>query len=200
MPLIQIGLFRDHAGDPLSFLIRETTRTSYTHACIITNRLTNEISEANMPHVRRRLLVDAELEGIDVFDIIGLTAEQSASIIAECIKRETAMEPYSVDNLFRFDPILRVIFGEAKDDLSDKSPLICSQYALDVVYDGAGITLLNAPSYEVDPGKVAWSVLLKKGDVLNPVGRTAIASAVKQSLASEILSVAGNIVSEVAPG
>jgi hypothetical protein len=42
--------------------------------------------------------------------------------------------------------------------------------------------------------------LLKKGDVLNPVGRTAIASAVKQSLASEILSVAGNIVSEVAPG
>ena len=102
MPHVQIGLFREHKGDPLSFLILEETRTAYTHACIITDRLRNEISEAYAPHVRRRILDDSEVEGVDVFDINGLTAEQSQAILDECAKntpfdRLAAMEAKIAD-------------------------------------------------------------------------------------------------------
>ena len=169
MSHVQIGLFREHKGDPLSFLIIEETRTAYTHACIITDRLKNEISEAYAPHVRRRILDDSEVEGIDVFDINGLTAEQSQAILDECARREAVKEPYAITNLFRFNPFLRAIFGEAKDDGSDNRPVICSQYALDVV-KVARPPLLNAPSYAVDPGHVAWSTELTPAPPLKPLG------------------------------
>jgi hypothetical protein len=165
MSLIQIVLFRKHAVDPLSWLITEETDTEYTHAAIVTDRSKNEISEAYAPHVRRRVLASSELAGIDVFDIVGLTQEQSDLILAECAKREAALEPYSIANLFRFNPVFRGLLGQAVDDGSPHAHLICSQYDLDCV-KAAGIVLLNAPSYQVDPGHIAWSPLVKLGEPL----------------------------------
>ena len=136
MSLIQIVLFRKHAVDPLSWLITEETDTEYTHAAIVTDRSKNEISEAYAPHVRRRVLASSELAGIDVFA-----------------------------NLFRFNPVFRGLLGQAVDDGSPHAHLICSQYDLDCV-KAAGIVLLNAPSYQVDPGHIAWSPLVKLGEPL----------------------------------
>jgi hypothetical protein len=148
MSLIQIVLFRKHAVDPLSWLITEETDTEYTHAAIVTDRSKNEISEAYAPHVRRRVLASSELAGIDVFDIVGLTQEQSDLILAECA-----------------NPVFRGLLGQAVDDGSPHAHLICSQYDLDCV-KAAGIVLLNAPSYQVDPGHIAWSPLVKLGEPL----------------------------------
>ena len=166
---MKLALFRAHAGDPLCNVIAAVTRTEFTHAAILTNEETNEISEAYVPHVRRRLLKDSELAGIAVFDVAGLTPEREAGVLAYCADAEAKQEPYSIENLFRFNPLLLQIFGEAAD-ANDHAPVICSQYAFDGFERGAGIRLLNAPSYKLAPGFLAWSPLLTTAPDLKPVG------------------------------
>ena len=169
-----ILLFRTHAHDPLSQVIQEVTRTDYTHAAILINSDTNEISEAYVPHVRSRFLADNELAGIDVF-ACDMTDEQASGILNYCAEAQAQHEPYDIFNLLRFNPLLREVLGEATDT-SFKSPVICSQYDLDAFERGAGIKLLNAPSYKVAPGVVAWSPLLKQQPPLQPVSKTVTAS------------------------
>lgn len=164
---MKLLLFKTHAGDPLSRVIDAVTRTEYTHAAILTNEATNEISEAYVPHVRRRELSATELGGIDVFSVAGLTPEKEAGVLAYCAQAEAAQEPYSIINLLRFNPLLRRIFGEATD-ASAHAPVICSQYAFDAFDRGAGIKLLNAPSYKVAPGFLAWSPLVTLAAALTP--------------------------------
>lgn len=156
---MKLLLFKVHAGDPLSAVIAEVTRTAFTHAAILTDEATNEISEAYLPHVRRRLLLDSELPGIVPFDVAGLTAEKAAGVLNYCAAAEAAQEPYSLENLCRFSPLLRDLLGEAQD-ASARAPVICSQYVFDAFERGAGIRLLNAPSYVLAPGYLAWSPLL----------------------------------------
>jgi hypothetical protein len=174
---IKILLFKVHKGDELSAVIQDVTRTAYTHAALLLDETTNEISEAYIPHIRRRKLADTELAGIDVFGM-ELTPEQEAGILAYCVEAEAANEPYSIENLLRFNPLLRHIFGEAVD-VNVHSPVICSQYTFDAFDRGAGVKLLNAPSYEIAPGYLAWSPLLKpqpplKSLVAPMVGEAAI--------------------------
>lgn len=164
---MKLLLFKTHAGDPLSTVIDEVTRTGYTHAAILTDEDANEISEAYVPHVRRRFLNDSELPGIDAFDVVGLTPDKAVAVLAYCKSAEAAQEPYSIENLCRFNPILRDIFGEAQD-VGIHSPVICSQYAFDAFDRGAGIKLLNAPSYKMAPGYLAWSPLAIPAPALKP--------------------------------
>jgi len=141
---------------PVSNVIQAATRTVYTHAALLVNPDAHEISEAYFPHVRRRRLDDAELGGIDFFDVEGLTPAGEAGVLKYCAEAEAVQEPYSLENLARFSPLLRKLLGEAQD-MSVHAPVICSQYAFDALDRGAGIKLLNAPSYELAPGYLAWS-------------------------------------------
>lgn len=165
--MVKLLLFHDHAGDPLTRVIDDVTRTEFTHAAILTDESTNEISEAYLPHVRRRRLANSELAGIAVFDIAGMTEEKSARVIAYCAAAEAAKEPYSIENLFRFSPLARRVLGEATD-LGIHSPVICSQYAFDGFARGADIKLLNAPSYKIAPGFLQWSPLAIPAPDLTP--------------------------------
>lgn len=167
---MKLLLFRQHAGDLLSSVIVDDTRTIYTHAAILIDEATNKISEAYIPHVRSRFLLDSELAGIDAFDIDFLTPEKEAAVVAYCMAAEAAKEPYSIENLCRFNPLFRKILGEATD-LTIHSPVICSQYVFDAFDRAAGIKLLNAQSYQIAPGYLAWSPLLFPARALKPVGR-----------------------------
>lgn len=166
---MKLLLFKVHAGDPLSAVINAVTRTEYTHAALLLNEATHEISEAYVPHVRRRVLLDSELAGIDVFEVVGMTQEKADAIEAYCKEAEEAHEPYSIENLFRFNPFLRHIFGEATD-IGVHSPVICSQYAHDAIDRAAGIKLLNAPSYKIAPGYLQWSPLANPAPALKSLG------------------------------
>lgn len=170
----KILLCRVHAGDELSGVIRAVTRTEYTHAMILKGIERGQyiVSEAYWPHVRERPLLDSELAGIDAFDV-PMDDLQATKVLAYCAAAEAAHEPYSLENLLRFNPLLRRIFGEATD-LSDKSPVICSQYAFDAFDRGGGIKLLNAPSYEIAPGYLAWSTLLIPFWTLPPLDRASV--------------------------
>ena len=70
---MKVLLFREHAGDPLCALISALSRSQYTHAAVLTDEAKLEIHEAYFPQVRVRTLAPAELAGIDVFAINGLT-------------------------------------------------------------------------------------------------------------------------------
>ena|ERR1035438_9306193 len=166
---MKLLLFRVHARDPLSAVIVGETRTQYTHAAVLMDEATNEICEAYLPHVRFRFLLDSELAGIDAFDISGLNPEMVAGALAYCVAAEAAHEPYSVENLFRFNPFLRELLGEATD-VGVHSPVICSQFAFDVFDRGAHLKLLNAPSYVLAPGYLAWSTLAVPAAPLAPKG------------------------------
>ncbi|TCO87266.1 hypothetical protein EV701_123103 [Chthoniobacter flavus] len=82
MSKILIALFRSHANDPLSFLIKARTAGSYVHAAVVVDPATNTIIEAYYPHVRQRQLADSELNGIDFFEIEGLTDAQADQVSA----------------------------------------------------------------------------------------------------------------------
>ena len=169
---MKLLLFRVHARDVLSTVIVDETRTQYTHAAVLVDEATNKICEAYMPVVHYRLLLDSELAGIDAFDISGLTPEGMAGALAYCDAAVAAKEPYSVENLCRFSGLLRKLLGEAQD-VGVHSPVICSQFAFDVFDRGAHIKLLNAPSYVLAPGYLAWSTLLIPTAGLRPA-RTGI--------------------------
>jgi hypothetical protein len=166
---MKLLLFKVHAGDPLSKVIVGETRTQYTHAAVLVDELTNKICEAYVPHVRFRLLLDSELAGIEAFDIAGLTPEKTAGAMGYCAEAVAAEEPYSIENLCRFNPFLRDLLGEAQD-VGVHSPVICSQFAFDVFDRGAHLKLLNAPSYVLAPGYLAWSTLLTPAAALKPMG------------------------------
>jgi len=163
---MKLLLFRVHRRDPLSAVIVGETRTQYTHAAVLVDEATNKICEAYMPQVRFRFLLNSELAGIDAFDISGLNPERVAGALAYCAAAVAAQEPYSIENLCRFNPFLRDLLGEAQD-VGVHSPVICSQFAFDVFDRGAHIKLLNAPSYVLAPGYLAWSTLLTPA-VLRP--------------------------------
>jgi hypothetical protein len=165
---MKILLFQHHVNDPLSWAIKQITREPYVHAAILIDEAKNEIIEAFFPHVRRRTLSDAELSGVDVFGVAGITTAQEAATVAYCISCLTEGEDYSIANLFRFLPGVRNIIGEASDD-SARNAVFCSQFAFDAVHRGGGIQLLNAHSYEIAPGYLAWSPLLVKQPPLKPV-------------------------------
>jgi hypothetical protein len=92
-----------------------------------------------------------------------------AGALAYCAAAVAAQEPYSIENLCRFNPFLRDLLGEAQD-VGVHSPVICSQFAFDVFDRGAHIKLLNAPSYVLAPGYLAWSTLLTPAAALLPKG------------------------------
>jgi len=166
---MKLLLFKVHAGDPLSKVIVGETRTQYTHAAVLVDELTNKICEAYVPHVRFRLLLDSELAGIEAFDIAGLTPEKTAGAMGYCAEAVAAEEPYSIENLCRFNPFLLKLLGEAQD-VGVHSPVICSQFAFDVFDRGAHLKLLNAPSYVLAPGYLAWSTLLTPSGPLTASG------------------------------
>jgi hypothetical protein len=165
---MKILLFQHHANDPLSWAIKQITREPYVHAAILVDETKNEIIEAFFPHVRRRALADNELSGIDVFAVTNITSEQEEAVIAYAQSCVTEGEDYSIANLFRFLPGVRDVIGEASDD-SARNAVFCSQFAFDAVHRGGGIQLLNAHSYEIAPGYLAWSPLLVKQPALTPL-------------------------------
>lgn len=164
---MKLLLFQHHASDPLSWAIKQLTRGNYVHAAILTDETRNEIIEAYFPHVRKRLLADSELSGIDVFEITGITIEQEQAIIAYATNCLTSGESYSIANLFRFIPVARDLIGEATD-AGPQSSVFCSQFAFDAVHRGGGLQLLNAHSYEVSPVVLSWSPLIKQIAPLTP--------------------------------
>lgn len=164
---MKILLFQHHKNDPLGWAIKAVTDGVYTHAAVLVDESKNEIIEAWYPHVRRRVLTDDELPGIDVFAVKDITPSQEAAVVAECERRLQAMEGYSIENLFRFLPVGRAILGNATDD-SPGSAVVCSQFAFDVVACG-GVKLLNAPSRDIAPQYLSWSPLLIQGPALKPL-------------------------------
>ena len=113
-PRMKLLLFRVHGRDPLSAVIVGETRTQYTHAAVLVDEATNRICEAYMPVVHFRLLLDSELAGIDAFDISGLTPEKVAGALAYCAAAVAAHEPYSIENLCRFNPFLRDLLARRR--------------------------------------------------------------------------------------
>ena len=167
--MIKLLLFKAHQNDPISGVIEAVTRSQYTHAAILKDESTNTISEAWWPHVRERQLDDSELHAIDVFDIsttypqfTGLTAAQNEEILSRCRLREKVHEEYSIENLFRFLPEVEKLIGQAHDT-NPESPVFCSQYCADVI----GLPLLNAPSADIAPGYLRWSLMLFPAPPLN---------------------------------
>jgi len=159
---MKVALFTNHANDPLSFAIKAIMRTSYTHAALLVSD--TEIIEAYWPVVRRRTLNPGELNGIDLFDIVGLTPEREKGVLAFCELAIQHQEHYSVTNLFRFLPFARPVLGEASDTGTGTNPVFCSQFVFDALTHGGGIQIFSdeTNSYEVDPGHLAWSPLLTK--------------------------------------
>lgn len=172
---MKILLFQHHQADPLSWAIKQITRTPYTHAAILTGEGDNTIIEAWFPHVRKRQLADSELSGIDVFAVKDITPLQEQAVIDYATKCLTEGESYSIANLFRFLPVARDLIGEGSD-VGPQSSVFCSQFAFDAVHRGGGIQLLNAHSYEIAPGYLAWSPLLVKQDPLKPLQTPAASS------------------------
>lgn len=173
---IKLGFCRVHQGDPLGGVIKEFTDTDYTHAMIITDDTRNEISEAYFPHVRRRLLNDSELAGIDVYEFVTpLTREQELGILRYCGEAETDQALYSIENLLRYGGVFRKFLGETPDNtelpelIAAHQPVICSQYQMDGVFFGAGVRLLNAPDGKAAPGYIPWSPLIRKTAPLKTV-------------------------------
>ena len=165
---MKILLFQHHAEDPLSWAIKQVTREPYVHAAVLVDESKNEIIEAYFPHVRRRTLADSELSGIDVFAVTGITPAQEQAVVDYCGGCVTTGESYSIANLFRFLPVARDLIGEGTD-AGPQSSVFCSQFAFDAVHRGGGIQLLNAHSYEIAPGYLAWSPLLTQVAALKPV-------------------------------
>lgn len=203
---MKLLLFKVHQGDPLGGAIQDVTRTVYTHAAILKDEATNTISEAYFPHVRERVLDNAELAGIDAFDIsttfpnfTALTPEQVAAALDHCAKSEAEQESYAIRNLFAFLPGVNEVIKGVKDD-GTTSPIICSQYAFDVVA-AAGVELLNTDSGNLAPGYLAWSPMLKPAKPLLLIaGQTA---APKPTFAQELKTAVTNLESVVtasAPG
>lgn len=155
---MRICLFRSHANDPLSFLIKAETRGGYSHAAVEIDKAMHTIIEAYWPHVRKRTLDPSEIDGIDFFTVAGITADQEAKVIAYCEAAAAAMTPYSIEDLLRFLAPVRAVLGESKDG-GLSVPKFCSMFAFDAVLS-AGVSLLRAHSYEVDPAHLAWSTLL----------------------------------------
>ncbi|EDY16701.1 hypothetical protein CfE428DRAFT_5814 [Chthoniobacter flavus Ellin428] len=168
MSKILIALFRSHANDPLSFLIKARTAGSYVHAAVVVDPATNTIIEAYYPHVRQRQLADSELNGIDFFEIEGLTDAQADQVIAYCQASVAAMTPYSVEDLFRFEAPIRAIAGDASDSPALNVPKFCSMFAFCAVRT-SGFVLLNAHDYEVDPSKLAWAPAMHMVAPLQPL-------------------------------
>lgn len=166
---MKVLLFRVHAGDPLSTIIQDETRTEKTHAALLIDQSSNEICEAYVPHVRFRNLADSELPGIDAYDIVGMDEGRAAGVLAYCKEAVAAHEPYSVENLFRFNAFFRKFIGEAYDR-TVHDPVICSQFVFDALDRGGRIRLLNAPSYVLAPGYLEWSTLLIPSTALAPIG------------------------------
>jgi hypothetical protein len=166
---MKILQFRDHTNDPLSWVIKEATRADYVHTAALVNEDTHEIIEAYFPHVRKRVLADSELAGIDVFAIDGITPAQEAAMVAWLEKARTDNAPYSIANLFRFEMPFRLVIGEAKEPAQPNVSEFCSQLIFSAAEFGAQIKLLNTQSYKVAPGYLAWSTLLKPQPPLRPL-------------------------------
>jgi hypothetical protein len=158
---MKILLFQHHQNDPLSWAIKQVTREPYVHAALLVDEAAHEIIEAYWPHVRRRVLADSELAGIDVFAVTGISPAQEKAVCDYAQTCLTEKEGYSIPNLFRFLPVCRTVLGEASDD-SPSASVFCSQFAFDAVHRGGGLQLLNAHSYQMAPGYLAWSPFLEK--------------------------------------
>ena len=156
---MKIALFKVHDNDPLSFLIKARTRGQYSHAAVVVDEASFTIIEAYYPHVRKRVLSPDEIRNIDFFEVQGITPEQETKVVAYCEAAVAAMTDYSITDLFRFLAPVRALLGEPTDDGSLNIPKFCSMFVFDAMLS-AGITLLNAHSYEVDPVHLTWSTLL----------------------------------------
>lgn len=167
--MFKILLFRVHQGDPLSWVIKETTWENYTHAAGLVDEATNTIIEAYYPHVRRRQLLDSELDGIDVFTLKDATPEQLQGIVDWLAKAVTTDAGYSIANLFRFVPPFRAVLGDPPDPTQPSASEFCSQLQFSACLYGGKIRLLNTESYKVDPGHLGWSTLLVPAEQLKPM-------------------------------
>lgn len=157
---MRIALFRHHAHDPLSYLISALTRGPYVHAAIYFED-TDDLYEAYWPKVRKRKFTAGEKQGVDFFRVRGLNPDGERGIRAYCEAAVAAHEPYSILGLFRFLAPARVFLGDGKEG-DGKFATFCSQFDMEAVLNGAGIRLLNAPSYEVAPAQLAWSPELER--------------------------------------
>ena len=162
--MIRLAAFKVHQHDPLGLLIQADTRGVYTHAALEIDRGKHTIIEAYYPKVRQRDLAPNELKDengtdlIDFYTVTGLSEQQEAAALAfanEALQHSTT---YSIIDLLRFSPFLRVFIGEAKD--TDPS-CFCSMFFFRCML-AAGIQLLNCHAYEVDPYRLTWSTLLQK--------------------------------------
>lgn len=164
---MKVLIFKHHANDPLSFFIAALTRGQYVHAAMLEDEKTNTIIEAFWPHVRRRVLGNDELSGIDVFSIKDITPAQEQETLDYARQCLLGGESYSVVNLFRFLPMARAVLGEGQAE-TQSDPTFCSQFVFKSVLHGGGITLLRAHSEDVDPEHLSWSPLLVPEAPLKP--------------------------------
>jgi hypothetical protein len=198
---MKLLLFRVHQGDKLDGAIEDVTRTAYVHAAILKSETTNTISEAFFPHVRERILNNSELHGIDVFDIsttwpnfTPMTASQVAAALAHCAKCEAEKESYAIQNLFAFLPGINELIKGVQDD-GTTSPVICSQYAFDVI-SASGIKMLNAVSNDLAPGYLSWSPILFSAPQLKMLPSQP-QPASRPSFAQEVVRAAQSVASAV---
>jgi hypothetical protein len=160
IPKMKVLIWREHSGDPLSKVIEAITRGSYTHAALLVHGASLSIVEAYWPELRTRALTEAELPGLDVFAVEGLTPEIEQKLIdwwAEKIQQHVA---YSLKGLARFSPVLRLLFGEGSDADTHKE-MFCSQ-AVAQGFEDCGLPLLHEHSWCVDPERLSGSPLLTK--------------------------------------
>ncbi len=153
---MKILLFRKHLGDPLSFMISALTRGQYVHAAVLTNESTLEIYEAFYPVLRKRTLLPEEIAGVDVFAVAGLSAEMQAAAVAWCEAELEHHVRYSITDLFRFLAPVRALIGDPTPEQCTHQ-MFCSQFAFEAVRLGGGISLLQAPGWDIAPSYLAWS-------------------------------------------
>ena len=159
---MKILQFRVHAGDPLSWAIKQMTWEDYTHSAVLVDEVTKEIVEAYFPHVRRRALLPSEYAGIDVYAIQDLTSTQEQGILTWLDAARTDKAEYNVGNLLRFVPLVRDALGQPVIPTQPNGSESCSQLVFSACEYGGGIKLLNTESYKVDPGHLTWSTRLVK--------------------------------------
>lgn len=164
---VQIGIFTNHAGDPLSDIIEADTRSQFTHAVLVTDRAQNRIFEQYDPCAGFRNLADAELPGVRVFDIDGWTDEQDAKLRNLIATRAAQKIPYWIEGLLKFGAGFRMILGEGTPDDWAKHAFCSMEVFEDVRL--CGTLLLRANCWDVSPAILSFSTLLLDAPPLQPV-------------------------------
>lgn len=160
--MIYLALFRDHQRDPLGTLIKALTRGSYVHAALLIDPENLFAWEEYWPRARTRKLRLNEIDGIDFFEIAGISgvAEKEQLVRKYCLDAVADREQYSIIGLFRFLPLFRWLFGENKVD-GLGHPAFCSQACFEAI-DAAGVELLRDHSWDVSPQAISTSPFLRQ--------------------------------------